>query len=87
MTLPPRGREQLDRFLRREDQAQHVQVELLVEVFGGDGFERRELVDAGVVHQDVELAERLLGLREEPPDVGFLGEVGLHRDRLAALAL
>ena len=76
----------LDRLLRREQQAQHVQVEHLVEVLGRDLLERGELVDAGVVDEDVELAERLLRLGEEPPDVGLLGDVGLHGDGLAALA-
>ena len=52
--LPPRGAEVLDRFLRRQDQAEHVEVELLVEVLGGHVFQRSELVDAGVVDQDVE---------------------------------
>ena len=85
--LPPRGAEMLDRFLRRQHQAQHVEVELLVEVLGGDVFQRGELVDAGVVDQDVELAERLLRLGEQPsgcPPV--LADVGLHGDGLAALA-
>ena len=58
-TLPPAGAELLDRFLSGQDEPQHVQIELLVEVLRGDGLDRRELVDAGVVHQDVELAEGL----------------------------
>jgi len=42
----------LDRFLRREDQAQHVDVKDLVEVLGRHLFKRRELVDAGVVDEE-----------------------------------
>ena len=56
------GAEVLHRLLRGEEQPEDVQVELLVEVLLGDAFERGELVDAGVVHQDVEPAERLLRL-------------------------
>ena len=86
MMLPPVRAEVLDGFLRREEQAEHVEIELLVKVLGGHVLERRELVDAGVVDQDVEPAERLLRLGEEPLDVGLLGHVRLHRDGLAALA-
>lgn len=44
--------------LRDEQNAQHVHVELLVEVLFGDLFDRRELVDARVVHDDIEPAIR-----------------------------
>src|SRR5207245_9941349 len=43
--------------LRGEEQAQYVDVEQPVERLLSDGGERRELVDAGVVHQDVELSK------------------------------
>ena len=36
----------LDGFLRGEQEPQDVEVELLVEVFGGNGFERGEVVPA-----------------------------------------
>ena len=48
---------------------------MLVEVLGRHVLERGELVDAGVVDQDVEPAERLLRLGEQAPDVGLLGDV------------
>ncbi len=57
-----------------------------MEVLAGDAIEGRELVDAGIVHQDIELAELLLGFGKQPLDVGLLGHVGLDGDRLAALA-
>ena len=79
------GTHLLDRFLRRKKQAEHVEVELLVEVLRGDGLERRELVNAGVVHQHVELSVGGLGLGEETFDVVRFGDVGLHGDRFAAL--
>ena len=47
-------------------------------------FSSGEIVDAGVVDQDVELAERLFGFGEESLDFGRFGDVGLHGDGLAA---
>jgi hypothetical protein len=76
----------LDRLLRRQDQAEDVQVELLVEVVGGHVLQRGKLVHAGVVDQDVDPPERPLGLAEQSADVGLLGHVGLHGDGLAAAA-
>jgi len=59
---------------------------VIVKEFFGDAFERRELVDAGIVHQNVQLARRLFWfLREEADDVGCLRDVGLHGDGFAAL--
>jgi hypothetical protein len=78
------GAEALGRFLGGQQQAQDVDVELAVEVLLGDVFQRRELVDAGVVDQDVHAAERLLGLVEQTGDVGALGHVALDGDGLAA---
>jgi hypothetical protein len=46
-----------------------------VEVFLGHILQRGELIDAGVVDQDVQSAERLVRLREQPVDVGLLGEI------------
>jgi len=43
------GADVLDGFFRGEQQAEHIEVELLVEVLGGDGFERREFVNASVI--------------------------------------
>ena len=57
---------------------------MFVDVLGGDGFEREELVDAGVVDEDVEAAEGLGGLRYELGDLGRIGQVGLHGDGLAS---
>jgi hypothetical protein len=76
----------LDRLLRGEDQAQHVEVELPVEVLGRHFFERREFVNAGVVDQYIEPAECLFRLGEQALDVGGPGHIGLHGDRPAAFA-
>src|SRR5260221_8678595 len=53
----------------------------------GNGLERRELVDAGVVDQDIEPAIRLLGFGKEPLDVVRLGDIGLNGECFAALLL
>src|SRR5438034_11801951 len=76
----------LDGFLRGEERTQDVQVELLVEVLFGDAFERRGLVNSGVVEEDVEPAECPLRLGEETLDVCLLRDVCLHRNGLAASA-
>ena len=47
-------------------------------------FNRRELVDTGVVHQDIEPPKRILCLGKEPLDVILLCHVGLHRDCFSA---
>ena len=46
-----------DRLLRRENQAQHVEVEHLVKMLGRHVFERLKFVNAGVVNKDVDLPE------------------------------
>ena len=58
-----------------EQQAEHVDVELLVEVLVGDGLDGGELVDAGVVDQDVEAAIVLDGGVDDALRVGGLGDV------------
>ena len=70
--------------MRSEDEAEHIQIEMLVELLLGDAFERREFVDARVVHQDVEPAKRFLRLSKQPFDVGLPGNISLHRDGIAS---
>src|SRR5262249_13315242 len=50
------GADQLHGFPGGEQQAEHVEVELAVKQVFGDVFKRSELIDARVVHQNVELA-------------------------------
>ena len=64
MTLRPP--EVLHGLARREQRAQHVDVELAVELGLGDLLERLETEDAGVVHQHVQPAEGPDGLRKQP---------------------
>src|SRR5258708_4849796 len=63
------GTEQLQRRLRRADEAENIQVELLSEMLLRDVLERREFIDASVVHEDIEPAEGLLGLGEQAINV------------------
>src|SRR5262249_17503337 len=42
----------LDCFLRGKNQTQHIQIELLVEVFFGDLLKRSKFIDARVVYKD-----------------------------------
>ena len=78
------GVEGCDRFLRGEEQAEHVKIELLMEMFRGDLFKRQELIDTSVVHQNVEFAERFPGGGEQPFYFIRLRNVRLNRDRFAA---
>ena len=50
------------RFAGDQKKAEHIEVELLVEMLGGDGLERHKLVNARVVDKDVDRTERLDGL-------------------------
>ena len=74
----------LGRGLRHEQEAEHVGVEQPVKAFFRDGFERCEFVDAGVVDQHVEPAERFQGVVDQRFGVAGLRYVGSHRDRFSA---
>src|ERR1044071_1829161 len=76
----------LNGFLRREQQTENVQIELFVKVFLVNSFKRRELVNACVVHQNINLTECFLCLIEQSFDVTFFGDISLHRHSLSALA-
>ena len=47
-------------------------------------LDRRDVLDAGVVDQDVDAAEGLLGRRDHRGDLGGLGHVGRRVERLDA---
>jgi len=49
-----------------------------------DLFKRFEVVDTGVVNQDVDLPERFLGSGKEAFNIRFLCDVALNRDRFSA---
>jgi hypothetical protein len=67
-----------------KEQSLDVEVEVLIDVFDGDGFDRKELIDAGVVDEDVETAEGFSRRRDELADVGGVGQVGLDGHGFAA---
>ena len=47
-----------------KNRPEHVDVEVLMELIFGDLFQPCEPVDAGIVHQDIQPAECLLGFLE-----------------------
>jgi hypothetical protein len=55
-----------------QQQAEYVDVELAMELFFGDALERGKCVDAGVVDQDVQLAEVLDRRVDDALCIGFL---------------
>src|SRR5205823_4336583 len=59
------GTEQFRRFLGRQNKSQYIGIEVPVELLFRDLLERRKLVDAGVIHQYVELSKGSLCLGEE----------------------
>src|SRR5690606_27639801 len=59
-------------------------IELSVIVLGGDRFQRCKLVDACVVHQDVNSAEGAEGLADEPLCIGHLRNICLDSGSVAA---
>src|SRR5262245_26098244 len=55
-------------------------------MFFGHLLERREIVDSGIVHQDINLAKSFLGFRKKVLNLRLLRDIGLHRDSFAAAA-
>ena len=74
----------LHRLLRCQDQSENVRVELAMKLALRRLFERCELVDAGVVYQNIEPAECFPGLREKAFDVFLLRNISLDGDRFSA---
>ena len=61
--------------LRGQQEAEHIDVEYAVELFFGDGLDRGELVDAGVVDENVEAAVVLDRRVDDALGLGGLGDV------------
>ena len=59
---------------------------MLVEVLGGNAIQRSELVEPGVVDEDVDRAERLDGLGHHRFHIAGVGEIAMDGDGFAALA-
>src|SRR5882724_5968927 len=74
----------LQRLLRRQHHTKNVRVKLPVKFFFRDFFKRFEVVNSGVIDQDVDLAERFLCRPKELFDFLLLRNIALDRDRFAA---
>ena len=85
MILPPAGSIMLDGLLRHQKQAQYIEVEQREKVLHRDLFQRQVLVEARVVDEDVELAERFLRFGKQMLNILGLGDIGLESDRLPLL--
>jgi len=73
-------------FLRNQQQAKHIKIKMLVEVFGGDVVQGRELVETRVVDEDVDHTERLDGLSDHGFHLVGVGEIAMDSDGFASLA-
>ncbi len=73
--------------MRGQEQAEHVQIELFVKMLRRDIFQRLEIVDAGVVHQDIQFVVCLFRFREQLLHFGGPGKIRLDADGLAAVLL
>ena len=63
-----------------------VDGEHLIDLLPGNFLDGPEVLDAGVAHDDVELAELAGRLLEQTCDVGLLGDVGFDGDAFDAQA-
>jgi len=73
-------------FLRDEEKAEHVEIELPMEVFLGHFGQRFKVKNPGVIDENIDAAEGGYGFGEKAIDIGFLRDVRLHGDGFAALA-
>ena len=81
------GAEVLRGFLRSQEEAENVGVELAVELFLGDLVERGELIDASVVDQYIQLSECFLRLGENTLHISGFGNIALDGNSLTAVTL
>ncbi len=72
--------EVLEGFPDHQHRAEHVGVELPVELLHGHRLQRHRRVNPGIVHEDVERAECPFGLSEHSSHVSRLRHVGLGRN-------
>ncbi len=75
----------LRRLPRRQNGSEYIRVEDPVELRFLHFVQRREGIDAGIVHQHVQPPKRFLRLRKQPLDVGGLRHIALHSDGLSTL--
>src|SRR5580704_5645768 len=72
------------RFLYRKEHPFEQDVRQLVEQLLRHAFNRRELSNAGICHENIDLSKTLAGLREQVLDVTEFSHVALDRKHLAA---
>ena len=85
MTLPPSGPKCLTASWVVRSRPRTLRLNCLWKCSSVTASSGRELIDAGVVDEDVEPAEGLFGFGEETVDVGLFGDVALDGDGFAAL--
>jgi hypothetical protein len=85
--LPPFRAEAPDRFLNREKQPQHIQVEVAVKMLLGHLLKRKEFVDPGNVDQDVDAPKGLDGFVKQTLDARFFRQVACTASALPAPTL
>jgi len=71
-------------FPRREDRAQHIGIELTMEIFLRDGLQRQKIIDAGIVssgYPPYRSGDRIL---KKTLYIGCYRHIGLNRDGLTA---
>ena len=70
--------------LSDEELGSNIETEHIVESLFGDVLGFVKALGSGIGHDNVDLPEMLLGLFEQPSDLGHPGNVGLDGDGLAA---
>ena len=70
----------LQRFLRGKDRSENVCIEHPVELLLRDFLQKHELVNAGVIDQDIDLSECFLCFREQFLNFCLLRDAALNRD-------
>src|ERR1700679_1196173 len=74
----------LCRCLGRQQQSEHVDVELLMEGLLSDGLKRGEFINPGVVHQDIQTSVVLNRGVDDACSLDRLRDVAGYRNSLAA---
>jgi hypothetical protein len=73
-----------ERFPDRQENAEDVDVEMAVELFFRERFDRAERAHAGIVYQDVDRTKLACRFGEHALDIGGFRDVALDRSRLAS---
>ena len=66
---PAIRRKMLDRLLCRQENSQHIDVEILMEIILCDSLDQCKVVDASVVHQNIDTAKGFVRISEQMFDI------------------